>query len=292
MELNQLRYFLEVARQQTFTAAAHELGLTQPALSRAVARLEQELGQPLFERQTRRVVLSDAGRQFQPRAQQILTLVEDARAEVTDDGRTGRVRVGAIPTVAPYFLPNLLRQFRDRHPAAQIIACEETTDRLLQRIRDGELDLAILAQPVTAPYLAVEPLFEEELLLVLPKGHPYARRSRLTLADLRDTPFILLDETHCLSGTVVALCRQRAFQPVSIERTSQLATVNELVALGHGISLIPQMARTADASRLRCYRSLTAPRPTRTLVLVSNPDRFHSRLVQQFRQEVLSATPP
>lgn len=292
MELTQLRHFLAVAEQESFTRAAAEQGLTQPALSRSIAKLEAELGQPLLERQTRRVRLTDAGRLFESRAREILALVDDAKAELTDDGQTGRLRVGAIPTIAPYFLPGVLRLFRDRHPRAQVVAAEETTDRLLEHCRQGEVDVALLAAPVSAPYLQVETLFEEELLLVLPPGDPLATRPRITLADLRQRPFVLLDETHCLSGTIEALCRQRAFQPLAVERASQLATVEELVALGHGLSLIPQMARAIDDSRRRVYRSVTNPQPTRTIVLVTNPYRYHSRLMTQFCECVREAAAP
>ncbi len=282
MELTQLRHFLAVAEHENFTRAAVELAVTQPALSRSVAKLEAELGQPLFERQTRRVRLTDAGRLFESRAREILALVDDAKAELTDDGQTGRLRVGAIPTIAPYFLPGVLRLFRDLHPRAQVVASEETTDRLLEHCRQGELDVVLLAAPVAAPHLHVETLFTEEMLLVLPPGDPLEKQPRITLADLRQRPFVLLDETHCLSGMIEALCRQRAFQPIVVERASQLATVEELVALGHGVSLIPRMARAVDDTRRRVYRSVTNPKPSRTIVLVTNPDRYHSRLMTRF----------
>ena len=284
VELSQLRYFLKVAERQNFTRASADLGITQPALSRSIARLEAELGQPVFERQARNVALTDAGRVFQARAGQILAMVEDTLAEMTDNGETGCVRVGAIPTVAPFFLPTLLRTFRDQCPRARVVAFEETTDKLLQRCSQGEVDVALLAAPVSAQYLGTEPLFEEELLLVLPAGHILAEKNQVNLSDLRDYPFVLLDETHCLSGAVMAFCRQRSFQPVAIEHSSQLATVEELVALGLGVSLIPQMARQLDTSDRRVYRSVRLPTPTRKIVLLWNPYRFQSRLVERFKQ--------
>ena len=284
MELSQLRYFLKVAEQQNFTRASEELGITQPALSRSIAKLEVELRQPIFERQTRNVALTDAGRLLQPRAEQILALVDDTLAELTDDGESGCVRVGAIPTIAPFFLPTALRRFSDQCPLAKVVAFEETTDKLLHRCSQGEVDVALLAAPISTQYLESEPLFEEELLLVLPAGHQLANKKQISVSDLHDHPFVLLDETHCLSGAVVAFCRQRSFQPVTVEHTSQLATVEELVALGHGVSLIPQMARHLDNSNRRIYRSLTSPAPTRSVVLVWNPYRFQSRLVERFKE--------
>ena len=283
MELSQLRYFLKVAERRNFTRAGEELGVTQPALSRSIAKLEAELGQPVFDRRSKAVVLTDAGRLLQTRAEQILALVGDTLAELTDDGETGRVRVGAIPTVAPYLLPAILREFRNQCPHAQVIALEETTDKRLHRLRQGEIDIGLLAAPITEPHLESKALFDEELLLVLPAGHPLAKQERITLGDLREHPFVLLDETHCLTGAVVSFCQRRSFQPVSVQHTSQLATVEELVTLGHGISLIPEMARRLDHDRRRVYRHLSNPRPTRTIVLVWNPYRFQSKLTQRFK---------
>lgn len=284
MELSELRYFLKVASAGSFTRAASELGITQPAISRAVARLEGEIGQPVFERGARRVSLTDAGALLKSRAEQILSLADNTVDELRDSEARGSLRIGAIPTVAPYFLPVALAKFRERFPDVQIVAFEETTDKLLQRCRDGEIDLAIAAAPISAKYLESEPLFDEELLAVLPLRHPLAKKASISLADLRELPFVLLDETHCLSDTVLSFCKQRAFQPVAVQHSSQLATVEELVALGHGVSLIPQMARDLDRSDRRVYRHVANPRPTRTIMLVWNPYRFQSSRMTRFKE--------
>ena len=150
MDLDQLRYFVRVAERQNFTRAAEDLGISQPALSRSIQKLEEEFGQPVFERKTRSVSLTDAGTLLQARAQQVLSILEDTKAEITDDGQSGRVRVGAIPTVAPFFLPEVLRQFSREFPKATLIVQENTTDALLKSCTQGEIDLAILALPIPA----------------------------------------------------------------------------------------------------------------------------------------------
>ena len=132
----------------------------------------------------------------------------------------------------------------------------------------------------------VEELFEEELLLVLPPDHPLNDKSRIRLSDVEPYPFVLLDEAHCLSDNVVSFCRERSFQPVAVERTSQLAMVQELVSLRHGVSMIPAMARQRDQSDRRVYRSITGRTPTRTLAVVWNPYRFQSRLLEAFREQL------
>jgi LysR family transcriptional regulator, hydrogen peroxide-inducible genes activator len=282
MDFDQLRYFLRVAERQNFTRAAEDLEISQPALSRSIQKLEEELGQPVFERKARSLSLTDAGTLLKARARQVLTIIDDTKAEITDDGQRGRVRIGAIPTIAPYFLPEVLRQFSHEFPLATLIVQEQTTDALIKSCTQGEIDLAILALPVPAKYLEVEELFEEELLLVLPPGHPLADKENIRLSDVESYPFVLLDEAHCLSENIASFCRQRSFQPVAVERTSQLAMVQELVSLSHGVSMIPEMARQCDQSDRRVYRSFTGRKPTRTVAVVWNPYRFQSRLVKAF----------
>lgn len=290
MELEQLRHFLKLAQLGNFTRAAEAVLLSQPALSRSIARLEQELGQPLFERQTRRATLTDAGQLLLVRAQQIMALVRDTQAEICDDGQTGRVRIGAIPTVAPYLLPTLLKSFNCDFPQATVIIHEEPTEVLLKSIADGGLDLAILALPLNVKYLQIDELFDEELLLVMPAEHPLSQKKQVRLTDIQTLPFVLLSEAHCLTDNIVSFCRQKSFHPVAIERTSQLATVQELVALGHGVSMIPAMARALDTSPRRIYRSLAGLRPTRKIVMVTNPYRFQSKLISSFKQCMTDST--
>lgn len=287
MELDQLRYFLKVAERGNFTRAAEDLMISQSALSRSVQKLEDELGQPVLERKTRSVVLTEAGLLFQSRAHQVLSILEDTKAEITDDGVSGRIRVGAIPTIAPYYLPKILQEFSDDYPKSTLVVQENTTDELLKCCAQGDIDLAILALPVPAKYLESEELFDEELLLVLPPNHPLVDKKNIRLTDVEPYPFVLLDEAHCLSDNIVSFCRQRSFQPVGVERTSQLVMVQELVSLSHGVSMVPQMARVLDQSSRRVYRSLAGRKPMRKVGIVWNPYRFQSKLIKAFREHLV-----
>lgn len=286
MDLVQLRSFLEIIEQGTFTRAAEECGLSQPALSQQIGRLEQELGSPVFDRQGRQVKLTHVGQLLKGRAEQILALVDDAARQIRDDGESGIVVLDVIPTIAPYLVPPLLRGFRDRCPRARIEVNEVVTEELLRRTSRGDSDVGLLALPVEAARLRVEPLFDEELLLVLPVGHPLADRTNLSVEEIRSEPFVLLDEAHCLSGNIRSFCRRRAFQPVATGRTSQLATVQELVALGHGLSFIPRMASRLDTSTRRVYRRIQAEPPTRTIALCWNPDRYQTGLVRKLLEDL------
>lgn len=292
MELEQLRHFVRVAETQNFTRAAEQAGLSQSAVSRSVAKLEEELGRPLFERQTRKVVLTDTGQLLLNRARNVLTMLDDVKTEIGDDGQSGKLRVGAIPTIAPYFLPERLRSFGKRFPRSQLIVIEDTTDMLLKKIADGEVDVAIAALPIGAKHLEVEPLFEEELLLVTSRDHPLAARKSVGVADIAEIPFVLLGEAHCLSENVISYCRQRSFHPVFVEQTTQLSTVQELVALGHGVSLIPEMARVRDTNPTRVYRSLSGRKPMRTIAMITNPYRYNSRILREFQTHLRGGKSP
>jgi LysR family hydrogen peroxide-inducible transcriptional activator len=266
MEMHQLRYFVKVAECGHFTRAAEACHVAQPSLSQQIAKLERELGQPLFDRLGRGVRLTEAGRLFKERADQILRLADDARACAADDADAGRLVVAAIPTVAPYFLPPLLTRFFAERPRARVEVMEETTARILALLAEGEIDLAVLALPVQGEHLETTTLFTEELMAMLPAGHPLADKPRLTLRDLAAEPFVLLHEAHCLTGTTLSFCSRLALAPVVTARMHQLSTVQELVRLG----------------KTRVYRSLTGDRPTRTLALAWNPLRFQSRLFKSF----------
>lgn len=288
LNLHLLEQFVALARTKNFTRAADELHLSQSALSRAIQKLEDQLGSPLFERKPREVVLTDLGELLLERARKILQLMEDTISELSEAGRRGRIRLGAIPTIAPYFLPGLLSHFARRHPDIMVIVQEDTTDNLIQRCSHGEIDLAILAQPVIARHLEVEPLFEEELLLVAPVAHPLATAKSVKVEALESFPFVTLNEAHCLAENISSFCRRKSVQPVTVERTSQLATVQELVALDHGVSIVPEMARKIDTSDKRVYRSFAGEKPVRTVAMMWNTGRFQSRAVKVLMEELRS----
>ena len=282
MEIHQLRYFAKVAEIGNFTRAAEACFVSQPSLSQQIAKLEEELGQPLFERLGRGVRLTEAGRKLRERASQILLLLDEAKAAITDEPDSGRLVVAAIPTIAPYFLPPVLTQFASACPRARIEVAEETTAHILEMLAHGDADLAVLALPLRGENLHVETLFTEELLAVLPAGHALIGKANLSLRDLAGEPFVLLHEAHCLTGTAMSFCRREGIAPTGTARIQQLATIQELVRLGHGVSLVPAMAARADTHAGRVYRSLSGDKPTRTVALAWNRMRYQSKLFSRF----------
>jgi len=280
LNIQLLEQFVVLARTKNFTRAAEELHLSQSSLSRSMQRLEEQFGVAVLERKPREVVLTDAGELLLERAKSILNSVEDLFCEISQMGRKNRVRLGVIPTIAPFYLPHFLGEFCQRHPDIAVIVQEDTTENLIKRCDHGEIDVVILALPVESRHLRVESLFDEELLLVLPTNHLLAQQQKISLADVADYPFVMLNEAHCLTDHIASFCRRKSVQPVTIERTSQLTTVQELVALGHGISVVPAMARRIDLSDRRLYRSFEGDAPQRTVAMMWNDHRSQAEHVK------------
>ncbi len=280
--MHQLRYFAKVADFGNVTRAAEACFVSQPSLSQQIAKLERELGQPLFERLGRGVRLTEAGKVFKRYSDQILSLTEDARTRVADDPDSGRLILAAIPTIAPYYLPGVLTRFSRTCPKARLEVVEETTGNILRLIAEGEIDLAILALPLQAEYLHTKTLFTEELMAVLPSAHPLARRPKVALKDLVNEPFVVLNEAHCLTASTMSFCARHSASPLVTARSHQLLTVLELVRLGQGVSLIPAMAVPKGRDEGREYRSLQGDKPTRTIALAWNRMRYQTQLFKRF----------
>jgi LysR family hydrogen peroxide-inducible transcriptional activator len=288
MELHQLRYFVAVAQAGNFTRAAQRCHVSQPSLSQQIQKLERRLKQPLFHRLGRKAVLTDAGRMLLDRAMAILAGVDDAerRLRSGDEAQGARLAIGAIPTVAPFVLPPTLESFTSKAPHAELIVREDVTGQLVPAVVEGELDLALVALPLADPHLESEELFTEPLLLAMPEGHPLADRKRVTVRDLASERFILLGEMHCLAEQTLNFCRAHECQPFIACKSAQITTIQKLIALGQGISLLPDLARRADDSGRIVYRPLSGDQPRRTIGVVWHKHYFHSPLAARFLSEL------
>lgn len=286
MDVGQLRYFSKIVEHRSFTKAAADCLVSQPALSQQIGKLERELGQPLFERQGRTIRLTPAGQLLHTQAEQILNLIEDAKRRITDDGENGQICMGAIPTVAPYLLPIVMRKVGDQFPKANMVVSEATTDALLKRVSNGEVDIGFVATPAKAKYLTFEPLFEETLLLALPADHALAKQAEIRVSDIQEQPFVFLGEEHCLADSIQKFCNRKSFQPIGTARIQQLVTVQNLVALGYGLSFVPEMATRGSTDSRIVYRKLVDEQPTRTLAVCWNPYRYQGKLLTRFIESV------
>ena len=281
MEMHQLRYFVAVARTGTFSRAAGECRVAQPSLSQQIQKLESEVGERLFERTRRRAILTPAGALFLPHALSILETAERGRQEIREmSGQVrGQVLLAALPTIAPYFLPEIIRLFREKYRGVELIIHEEATLQLVRGLEENEFDLALISDAAPNPRIRVENLFSEELLLCLPAGHPLVRQRVVVAADLQQEKFILMQEGHCLGGQAQRFCQTKGLRPQISCRSAQIATVLAMVQAGLGISLIPEMARNHGPEVGIVYRSLDGTPPRRTLALAMSRQRKSSRCV-------------
>jgi LysR family transcriptional regulator, hydrogen peroxide-inducible genes activator len=291
MEMHQLRYFVAVAQTGSFSRAAERCHVSQPSLSQQIQKLERGLKQQLLERLGRRVALTDAGRLLLDRAMAILAAVEDAERRLQDDDeKGGRLAIGAIPTVAPYLLPLVLRKFLQRHPNVDLSVHEDVTSQLQAAVGAGEVDLALVALPINDERLHVEPLFSEPLFLALPRGHRLAGRRKINIDDLRAERFILLTEMHCLGEQVLSFCNAHGCQPWIACKSAQISTVQALIAMNQGVSLLPAMAQRADRDRKRVYRTLAGDEPRRTIAVMSRLHGYHSPTAERFLARLRAVT--
>ncbi len=278
MEIHQLRYFLAVARTANFSRAAEQCRVAQPSLSQQIKKLEDELGERLFERTKRAVSVTPAGERLRAHAERVLDELEQAKASVCEGGGVvrGRVVLGVLPTVAPFYLPERLRAFSAEYPEVEVVINEDTTAQLVKAVLAKEIDLALVSLPVDQRGLTTVTLFEEPLLAALPAGHALAKKRKLTLADLENESFILMKEGHCLAGQALAFCRMEGFAPKVSFRSAQIETMRAFVAAGWGVSVVPQMAcaATDDGGAVR-YRALSGM--SRGIGVVFNEQRSPSR---------------
>jgi LysR family hydrogen peroxide-inducible transcriptional activator len=278
MTLTELRYIVALARERHFARAAAACFVSQPTLSVAVKRLEDELGLPLFERGTGDVSPTPMGEQIIAQAQRVLqqSAVIHELARSGKDPLTGPLRLAAIYTIAPYLLPLLVRAVVKRAPQMPLILEEGYTHELLERLRHGEIDAALVALPIAEAGLAQRDLYDEPFHVAIPAHHAWSRLKTIDAARLKEETMLLLGAGHCLRDQVLEVCPDAARFSSSAEgirRTfegTSLETIRQMVASGLGVTVIPASALPARPRRddLIVYRPFAAPAPSRRVVIV------------------------
>lgn len=269
VSLKQFRYFDALAREGHFGRAAESCAISQPALSMQIKELEDTLGARLFERGAREVRLTPLGEELGARVREILRAVDEIGdlARANSDRLVGRLRLGVIPTIAPYLLPRVMQGVARDHPELDLYIRETVTPKLLQELAEGRLDAAIVALPVSEPTLTEIALFDEDFVLVRPaadKDAPLPSKE-----GLREMRLLLLEEGHCFRDQALSFCDMPTTRPREMLDGSSLSTLVQMVNAGIGVTLLPDMAlgvetRSADVSVHR----FPAPRPRRTIGMV------------------------
>lgn len=284
MELRHLRYFVAVARRRHFTQAAEELNLAQPALSQQIQQLERELGLPLLERTSRRVRLTSAGEAFLKRAEHILSEVEMARCEMQEFAslKRGRVVIGALQSLAASHFSAMLARLHAYYPEIEIVLREESTEKLVELLQAGTLDLSLLqitSNPSSLELgslpIATEAVLTEEIVLITAPGHRLARQRHVAMEDLREESFISFKPGSNLRSILFQSTLVAGFTPHILFESGELGTIRSLVAEGLGIALLPRLVAEAPGRAIALVSFIPTP-PTRTILLAWHPQVYHT----------------
>ena len=271
ISLRQLEYLSALAKALNFREAAEDCYVTQPALSAQIQQLEGQLGVKLFERDRRTVSLTHAGTRILERARRVLEEVEaiEDEARALQQPLCGALRLGVIPTVAPYVLPQALPALKREYPELRLLIHEDQTDRLFELLRASDLDLLLLALEVDVGDAVTMPLYRDPFLLAVPEGHELATRAQVRLSDLADLELLLLTDGHCLRDHALEVCELSGARETDDFRASSLNTLVRMVAVGTGVTLLPAMSIEAEvhASDALATRALADSAPARSIGL-------------------------
>lgn len=280
--IRQLEYIVAVAEHRSFHEAARRCHVSQPGLSAQIRQVEETLGVRLFERDRRHVFVTPEGEVIVRRARRVLAetdeLVSTAES-FEDEGLVGTLRMGVIPTVAPYLLPQSLPRVRKQYPHLRLLLYEGQTHDIVARLQEGRLDLLLLALEADLGRAETHPLFRDDFVLALPSGHALGKKKKVGDADLATDEVLLLDDGHCLRDQALPVCRRARAQEVDDFRAGSLPTLAQMVASGLGMTLLPRVAVPIEARRGSglVTRPFRAPVPFRTIGLAWRPSSAKKR---------------
>jgi DNA-binding transcriptional LysR family regulator len=290
MDLQQLKYFQTIARLQNMSRAAEELYVAQPSLSRAIARLEDELGAPLFDRLGRQIRLNQLGRVFLRRVEQAFAELEEGKREIADMAglEQGQISLAVLYTVGAQLLPEMLGAFRKDHPAIRFQLSQNASSVIISQLRKGEIDLCISFPRPEQADIGWAPLRTEEIFLAVPPTHRLAGRASIYLSEVAQEPFVSLKREYGLRQMTDHFCQQAGIEPTITFEGDELVMVRGLVAAGLGVAFIPALAlRNASEPTVSCLRIADFP-CQRTIGLAWLQERYLAASVQLFRQFVIA----
>lgn len=297
MTITQLEYIIAIDMHRHFADAAAHCHVTQPTLSMQVHKLEQELGIKLFDRSKQPVIPTEAGKEIIRQAKKVLAEVSviDDIVQTRKDVLKGQLKVGIIPTLAPYLLPLFVQSFTRKYPQVKLVVNEMTTDFLIERLREGKIDVAILVTPLQEPGIREYNLFYEELLAYVSKKNRLYDKQYVLSKDIDPQKLWLLEEGHCFRSQIVNLCELRkAGKEGSLfeYEAGSIETLRRMVEVNDGITILPELA-TMDlkASQTQLLRKFRNPPPMREVSLVVHRDYMKKRMIDLLRQEIIASIP-
>ena len=296
MTLTELRYVVALSQERHFGRAAQKCFVTQPTLSLAVAKLEDELGVPLFERNKTEVLMTPAGSAVVEQARRVLDEVNriPTLAKGSQDQLSGPLRLGVIPTIGPYLLPELVPALRERAPKMPLVIEENFTANLVPLLRDGEIDAALIALPFNVPGVKTRALYEEPFSVVVPEGHAWAKKKRVRPDELAGEDLLVLNAGHCFRDQVLEACPGQANTANPDSRSgSSLETIRNMVASGLGVSVLPALAlQPRYGSKLVREIPFTAPSPSRKVAIAWRTTFARAQAVEAVAEAVAAVNVP
>ncbi|MDD9267707.1 LysR family transcriptional regulator [Paenibacillus sp. GCM10023248] len=285
MELRQLQYAIQIAIERNFSRAAEKLHIAQPSLSQQLSKLEKEIGVLLFQRSTNSVELTHAGSLFVEKSQKILDMVEQLKKEMEDISqmKKGRLVVGSMPITGSTILPFVVPAFQTAYPEIEISLVEETSFNLETLTTNGQTDISLLSLPLREDSLVYETLLEEEIVLAVPPKHPLTQsKEPIRIKQLEKESFIALKKGQGFRKLTLELCQNAGIVPNIVFESSNMETVQSLVAAGMGIAFVPYLISKRNYSELAPVHLALEGRPVRTLVIAYRKGRYLSKAAEAF----------
>lgn len=268
MNLRTMQYLISVSKHLSFSKAALECNVSQPTLSEQIKKMEELLKLKIFERSNKKVLITDEGREIIESAKNIISEMETIKevAQRRTDPLSGKFSVGAFPTLAPYLFPRLVPKIKEELPNLKLILIEEKTEILINRLKKGEIDAAILALPIEENQLTSRFLFDDEFYLAVPLEHSLASRRSIHINELKTRTLLLLEEGHCLRDQALEVCSKTGTAIDEFKATS-LETLRHMIKAGTGITFMPEIAIAKNEPDIE-YIKFQEPRPKRQIALV------------------------
>lgn len=290
MKIRQLKYFVSLAQTGTFSEAAEQVHISQPALSQQIKKLEEELETDLLERMGKQVKLTEQGKIFLPEAMNVLDTVRSASESINQQNNSldGSLRLGIIPTIAPYFLPNIMEKLNVDPTTLDIHIEEQQTDVLINRLKTGSVDHLLLSPPIPEDGITTMSVGEEPFYLAVHNDDPLSAQASVSVKQINNEPMLLLEEGHCLRDQSLQFCRREEINPQIVFQGSSLLSILNLVASDFGYTFVPEMVVNHQSWNQISFVPVVDPEPTRDLILARRTSMTLTELDQLFIDSIRS----
>ena len=295
MTIVQLEYAVAVDTYRSFVLAAEKCFVTQPTLSMQIQKLEEHLGVKLFDRSRQPVIPTEIGIEVIHQARKLLNesykikeIIDERKGEIV-----GELKIGVIPTIAPYLLPRVIGGFMEKYPKVKLIISEFNTEHIIQKLKIGLLDCGILATPLDEPNLLERPVFYENFVSYVSKSSPLFKKKAITTSDLDIDELWLLNEGHCLRNQVLNICKHKKSNGHQLDyNTGSIETLIKMVDLNNGITILPELSmQDFSVKQLDKVRYFKSPEPSREISIVTNKNYIKRKVIDALEEEILNSIP-